>query len=115
MKFWTILSVAILLNNVSAVQITQEQDMARLDEETKASVKKAAAAALKVAVAAKKAEAQESIKTDMKAVHAAERSEQSDEITSAVDKTSQDEERLAVERAVAHVEKIRQQKLIVHN
>ena len=104
MKFWTILAVALLMNNVEAVQIDQD----KLDEETKASVKKAAAAALKVAVAAKKAEAQESIKQDMKAVHAAERSEQSDEITSAVDKTSQEEEKLAVERAVAHVEKIRQ-------
>jgi hypothetical protein len=90
MKFWTILSAAVLLNNVSAIQIAQdqEQDLEKLDEATKASVKKAAAAALKVAVAAKKAEAQESIKTDMKAVHAAERSEQSDEITAAVDKTS---------------------------
>jgi len=68
-----------------------------------------------VAVAAKKAEAQESIKTDMKAVHAAERSEQSDEITSAVEKTSQEEEKAAVERAVAHVEKIRQQKIVAHN
>ena len=113
MKFWTILSVAILLNNVEAVSISQNQN--KLDEETKRSVKKAAAAALKVAVAAKKAEAQESIKQDMKAVHSAERAEQSDEITSAVDKTSQEEEKLAVERAVAHVEKIRQQKLVVHN
>ena len=108
MKFWTIIASAILLNNVSAVQIANEQDISKLDEETKASVKKAAAAALKVAVAAKKAEAQESIKTDMKAVHAAERSEQSDEITAAVDKTSQDEEKAAVEKAVAHVEHIRQ-------
>ena len=75
MKFLSIISAAILLNNASAVQIVNEQDMTKLDEETKASVKKAAAAALKVAVAAKKAEAQESIKTDMKAVHAAERAE----------------------------------------
>jgi hypothetical protein len=73
MKFWTVLSVAILLGNVEALKVAQEQD--KLDEETKASVKKAAAAALKVAVAAKKAEAQESIKQDMKAVHAAERAE----------------------------------------
>ena len=115
MKFLSIISVAILLNNVSAVQIVNEQDMTKLDEETKASVKKAAAAALKVAVAAKKAEAQESIKIDMKAVHAAERAEQSDEITAAVDKTSQDEEKAAVEKAVAHVERIRQKKLLVHN
>ena len=113
MKFWTLLSVAVLINNADAIHVSQEQE--KLDEATKASVKKAAAAALKVAVAAKKAEAQESIKQDMKAVKAAETAEQSDEITSAVDKTSQEEEKAAVERAVAHVEKIRQQKIIVHN
>ena len=73
MKFWTILSAAVLVANVEAIQIDTNQD--KLDEQTKASVKKAAAAALKVAVAAKKAEAQESIKQDMKAVKAAERSE----------------------------------------
>ena len=45
----------------------------KLDETTKASVKRAAAAALKVAVAAKKAEAAESIKSDMEEVHKAEK------------------------------------------
>ena len=45
----------------------------KLDDATKKSVKRAAAAALKVAVAAKKAEAAESIKTDMREVHKAEK------------------------------------------
>lgn len=87
MKFWTIsLAVAMLLTNqVEATQLTtlkqsgiEEQ---KLDEATKASVKKAAAAALKVAVAAKKAESQESIKNDMKAVHKAEKKEDADAIS----------------------------------
>ena len=117
MKFYSLLSVAMLLATTNAVQIQSlaQIDENKLDEETKLSVKKAAAAALKVAVAAKKAEAQESIKQDMKAVKKAEKTEASDEITTAVDKSAQEEEKLAVEKAVAHVEKIRQQKLVVHN
>jgi len=87
----------------------------KLDETTKASVKRAAAAALKVAVAAKKAEAAESIKSDMKEVHKAEKAETSDSITDSVDKYAKEEEKRAVERAVAHVERIRQKKLEVHS
>lgn len=87
----------------------------KLDETTKASVKRAAAAALKVAVAAKKAEAAESIKSDMKEVHKAEKAETSDAITDSVDKFAKEEEKKAVERAVAHVERIRQKKLEVHS
>ena len=86
----------------------------KLDETTKKSVKKAAAAALKVAVAAKKAEAAESIKNDMKEVEKAETREHSDSINESLDKVAAEEEKKAVERAVAHVEKIRSQKLIVH-
>jgi len=44
----------------------------------------------------------------MTAVKKAEKTETSDEITTAVDKSAQEEEKLAVEKAVAHVEKIRQ-------
>ena len=117
MKFYSILAVAMLLANTNAITVQQlaQVDENKLDEETKLSVKKAAAAALKVAVAAKKAEAQESIKQDMTAVKKAEKTETSDEITTAVDKSAQEEEKLAVEKAVAHVEKIRQQKLVAHN
>merc|ERR1712159_227828 len=68
-----------------------------------------------VAVAAKKAEAAESIKSDMREVHKAEKQESSDAITESVDKSARDEEKKAVERAVAHVERIRQKKLEVHS
>merc|ERR1719440_1155488 len=98
------------MNQLRENAITQ-----KLDETTKASVKRAAAAALKVAVAAKKAEAAESIKSDMKEVHKAEKAETSDAITDSVDRYARDEERKAVERAVAHVERIRQKKLEVHS
>jgi len=59
MKFYSILAVAMLLANTNAITVQQlaQADENKLDEETKLSVKKAAAAALKVAVAAKKAEA----------------------------------------------------------
>ena len=50
----------------------------------------------------------------MKEVHKAEKAETSDSITESVDKYARDEERKAVERAVAHVERIRQKKLEVH-
>jgi len=50
----------------------------------------------------------------MKEVHKAEKKEASDSIMEAVDKTSRDEEKRAVEKAVAHVERIRQKKLEVH-
>lgn len=86
-----------------------------MDDSTKASVKRAAAAALKVAVAAKKAESAESIKSDMKEVHKAEKMETSDAISESVEKMARDEEKKAVEKAVAHVERIRQKKLEVHN
>lgn len=59
MKFYSLLAVAMLLANTNAITMQQmsQVDENKLDEETKLSVKKAAAAALKVAVAAKKAEA----------------------------------------------------------
>lgn len=59
MKFYSLLAVAMLLVNTNAITVQQlaQVDENKLDEETKLSVKKAAAAALKVAVAAKKAEA----------------------------------------------------------
>ena len=60
-----------------------------------------------MAVAAKKAEAAESIKNDMKEVTKAETREQADAIQEALDKTTKDEEKRAVEKAVQHVEKIR--------
>ena len=117
MKFYSLVAIAMLLANTNAINMQQMTQIneEKLDEETKLSVKKAAAAALKVAVAAKKAEAQEPIKQDMSAVKKAEKTETSDEITTAVDKSAQEEEKLAVEKAVAHVEKIRQQKLVAHN
>jgi hypothetical protein len=104
------------LGQAQAVQLQAMHQLRenKLDETTKASVKRAAAAALKVAVAAKKAEAAESIKSDMKEVHKAEKAETSDAITDSVDRYARDEERKAVERAVAHVERIRQKKLEVH-
>lgn len=100
----------------SAVQLQAMHQLRvnKLDETTRASVKRAAAAALKVAVAAKKAEAAESIKSDMKEVSKAEKAETSDSITESVDKYAREEERKAVERAVAQVERIRQKKLEVH-
>merc|ERR1712032_439322 len=63
------------LGQVQAIQLEAMDKVSenKLDETTKASVKRAAAAALKVAVAAKKAEAAESIKSDMKEVHKAEK------------------------------------------
>merc|ERR1711934_728651 len=98
------------LGQVQAIQLEAMDKVSenKLDESTKASVKRAAAAVLKVAVAAKKAEAAESIKNDMKEVKKAESQEASDAIQEAIDKSSKDEEKKAVERAVAHVEKIRQ-------
>ena len=66
MKYWQILTLALLVANASQISSMSLND--KLDETTKKSVKKAAAAALKVAVAAKKAEAAESIKNDMKEV-----------------------------------------------
>ena len=111
MKFTLALAAVLLTVTNSEVQAVT---INKLDEETKASVKRAAAAALKVAVAAKKAEAAESIRSDMKEVKKAEKEEASDAIQEAVDRQSKDEEKKAVERAVAHVERIRQQKLIVH-
>merc|ERR1711934_1240710 len=117
MKTWVlILGLAALTltnNEAQAVQLRTMNQLRenaiteKLDETTKASVKRAAAAALKVAVAAKKAEAAESIKSDMKEVHKAEKAETSDAIPDSVDKFARDEEKKAVERAVAHVEKIR--------
>ena len=112
MKYWQILTFALLVAN--ATQISSMSLDQKLDESTKKSVKKAAAAALKVAVAAKKAEAAESIKNDMKEVEKAESREHSDAINESLDKVAAEEEKKAVERAVAHVEKIRSQKLIVH-
>merc|ERR1712032_211154 len=104
------------LGQVQAIQLEAMDKVSenKLDETTKASVKRAAAAALKVAVAAKKAEAAESIKSDMNEVHKAEKAETSDAITDSVDRYAREEERKAVERAVAHVERIRQHKLEVH-
>ena len=112
MKYWQILTFALLVAN--ATQLESMSLDKKLDESTKKSVKKAAAAALKVAVAAKKAEAAESIKNDMKEVEKAETREHSDTINESLDKVAAEEEKKAVERAVAHVEKIRSQKLIVH-
>tara|TARA_B110000285_G_C14848201_1_gene478675 strand:+ start:71 stop:295 length:225 start_codon:yes stop_codon:yes gene_type:complete len=64
------LAVIMLVSNTEAVTIRQDEE--RLDDATKKSVKRAAAAALKVAVAAKKAEAAENIRSDMKEVNKAE-------------------------------------------
>ena len=109
MKVITYALVALLATSSAA-----RLDGAKLDDSTKSSVKRAAAAALKVAVAAKKAEAQETLSEDMRQVQKAETKEQSDFIKDALERTQKDEEKRAVERAVAHVEKIRQQKLVVH-
>ena len=105
MKYWQILSLALLVANATQLNSMSLND--KLDETTKKSVKKAAAAALKVAVAAKKAEAAESIKNDMKEVAKTETKEHSDAINESLDKVAAEEEKKAVERAVAHVEKIR--------
>ena len=50
----------------------------------------------------------------MQEVKKAETAEASDAIQDAIDRSAKDEEKKAVERAVAHVEKIRQEKLKVH-
>ena len=69
MKFLTLgLAVILLVSGTDAISIREE----KLDDATKKSVKRAAAAALKVAVAAKKAEAAENIRSDMKEVNKAE-------------------------------------------
>ena len=73
MKFFALgLSVIRLVSNAEAVTIRQADEEQRLDDATKKSVKRAAAAALKVAVAAKKAEAAENIRSDMQEVNKAE-------------------------------------------
>ena len=66
------LAVIMLVSSSEAVTIKSVNDEERLDDATKKSVKRAAAAALKVAVAAKKAEAAENIRSDMKEVNKAE-------------------------------------------
>ena len=102
MKFNSMALVAItLLVGTQALQVQ------KLDDTTRKSVQRAAAAALNVAVAAKKAEAAESIKRDMGEVKKAETEEASDAIQEAIEKASRAEEKRAVEKAVAHVEKIR--------
>ncbi len=69
MKFFALgLAVIMLVSSTEAVAIRED----KLDDATKKSVKRAAAAALKVAVAAKKAEAAENIRSDMKEVNKAE-------------------------------------------
>ena len=56
MKFFALgLAVIMLVSNAEAVTIRSTNDEERLDDATKKSVKRAAAAALKVAVAAKNA------------------------------------------------------------
>ena len=85
MKYWTLsasLCVAMLLGQTDQVEATSLKNIhqlsleeAKLDESTKKQVKKAAAAALKVAVAAKKAESSEAIKKDMEEVNKAESKE----------------------------------------
>ena len=73
MKFFALgLAVIMLVSNAEAVTIRQADEEQRLDDATKKSVKRAAAAALKVAVAAKKAEAAENIRADMQEVNKAE-------------------------------------------
>ena len=71
MKFFALgLAVIMLVSSTEAIAIRNDEE--RLDDATKKSVKRAAAAALKVAVAAKKAEAAENIRSDMKEVNKAE-------------------------------------------
>ena len=91
-----------LSTSVEGVKLSQAETVVhqKLDETTKKSVQRAAAAALSVAVAAKKAEAAESIRADMNQVHEAERQETSDDISAAIEKTSREEEKRAVEKAV---------------
>ena len=101
--------------SVQAIKLGINENQNKLDDATKESVKKAAAAALKVAVAAKKAEAAETIKKDQAEVVKAERRENSDSIIEALEKTQKQEEKKAVETAVAIVEKIRQKKLLQHD
>ena len=119
MKYCTILALvacSMLIgqnNQVQGVKLSINEN--KLDDTTKESVKKAAAAALKVAVAAKKAEAAESIKRDQAEVVKAERRENSDNIIEALEKVQKQEEKKAVEAAVAVVEKIRQKKLQQHD
>ena len=75
MKVTSILAIACLMFSATeAVQINNN----RLDASTRASVKRAAASALKIAIAAKKSEHSESIKSDMNEVAKAERLESSD-------------------------------------
>ncbi len=68
------MAAALLISQSEAVTIDQLNTIEeeKLDDATKKSVKRAAAAALKVAVAAKKAEAAENIRSDMKEVKKAE-------------------------------------------
>ena len=112
-------------HQVNALRLGNNADVSvtRLDESTRrfvrtSSVQRAAAAALQVAVAAKKAlskaEAAESIKNDMAAVKKAEMDEAEDNVKDAIEKASRAEEKRAVEKAVAYVEKIRQEKLRLH-
>ena len=71
MKFFALgLAVIMIVSSTEAIAIRNDEE--RLDDATKKSVKRAAAAALKVAVAAKKAEAAENIRSDMKEVNKAE-------------------------------------------
>ena len=86
-SIYSVLGLALFLHSnecVEAIRIRSEES--KLDEATKQSVKMAAAAALKVAVAAKKAESAASIKSDMQEVKKAEVSEASDAITEAVER-----------------------------
>ena len=68
------MAAAFLISSSEAVTLNQMNtaEEEKLDDATKKSVKRAAAAALKVAVAAKKAEAAENIRSDMKEVKKAE-------------------------------------------
>ena len=112
MKFNSIamLAAVLLVADSQALSMRGAEVIAsvKLDDSTRRSVQRAAAAALSVAVAAKKAEAAESIKRDMSEVKKAEIQETSDSIQEAIEQASRLEEKKAVEKAVAHVEKIRQ-------
>ena len=80
----TLVAAMMLLSNkpVEALSLNSHGSLAtlKLDDTTRRSVQRAAAAALNVAVAAKKAEAAESIKKDMAEVKKAESQETSDSI-----------------------------------
>ena len=106
-----VFAIAALLSesSVNGIRLGNQADVnvMKLDETTRRSVQRAAAAALSVAVAAKKAEAAESIGNDMKAVKKAELDETNDNISDAIEKASRAEEKRAVEKAVAYVEKVR--------